>query len=182
MIFYTRKQNFYNSHYLKKLMKVEIYCDGSCHVKKRVGAWAALIYIDGVLYKISDVARDTTNQAMELTAVLSSLLYMEGKNIRPAQISVFTDSQYVCRLPERRERLEKMNFCNRRGEKLPNWHLVKNLFTYLDKYDIEFHKIAAHQRPGTSPESDRLRIVDKTARKLVRTAVKNNEDLSDENP
>ena len=163
-------------------MRVEIYCDGSCHVQKRFGAWAALIYIENDVYKISDVARDTTNQAMELTAVLTAFGFIEKRNIKPEKISVFTDSQYVCRLPERRNVLEERNFCNRRGDKLPNWHLVKKFYTYLDKFDIEFHKITAHLPPGTSPESDRLRIVDKMARKLVRTAVKNNDDLSDENP
>ena len=154
-------------------MNVEIYCDGSCFVKKRLGAWAAYIYIENKLIKKNDVVRDTTNQAMELTAVLSTLRYLEEKNIHPAQIFVFTDSQYVCRLPERRKVLEEKKFSNRRGEKLPNWQLVKKLYTYLDKHEIEFHKIAAHLPPGTSPESDRLRAVDKMARQLVRKAVRN---------
>ncbi len=156
-------------------MKVEIYCDGSCHVKKRLGAWAALIYIDDGLHKKSDVVRDTTNQAMELTAVLSSIQFLERKNILPVKISVYTDSQYVCRLPERRLLLEEKKFSNRRGEKLPNWLLVKKFYTYLDKYEIKLHKIAAHLPAGTSSEGDKLRSVDKMARQLVRKAVKNDD-------
>ena len=163
-------------------MRVEIYCDGSCHVKKRLGAWAAFIYINDELYKINDTVRDTTNQAMELTAVLSSLQFLEVKDIRPTKISVYTDSQYVYRLPERRATLEKRKFCNRRGEKLPNWKLVEQLYSYLDKYDIQFHKITAHQRPGVSPESDRLRTVDKAARQLVRKAIKKADARPDDHP
>ncbi|MBN2414132.1 hypothetical protein JXQ31_20830 [candidate division KSB1 bacterium] len=154
-------------------MNVDIYCDGSCHVKKRLGAWAAFIYIEDEVYKISGVVRETTNQAMELTAVISSMQYLIEKNFAPEKITVFTDSQYVYRLPERCQVLEERNFSNRRGDKLPNWQMVKQLYKYLDKNNIRFHKIAAHQRPGTSLESDRLRAVDKLARQLVRKAVRN---------
>ncbi len=154
-------------------MQAELYCDGSCHVKKRLGAWAAFIYIEDEMHEISGVVRDTTNQAMELTAVISSIQFLVGKNLTPEKITVFTDSQYVCRLPERRKMLEGRNFGNRRGEKLPNWRLVIKLYTFLEKYEIEFRKIAAHQPAGKSPESDRLRAVDKLARQLVRKVVRN---------
>lgn len=130
------------------------------------------MYIDGEKYNISNVVRETTNQAMELTAVLACLQYLEKIHKNPKEIFIYCDSQYVCRLPVRRKRLEQKKFCNRRGEKLPNWQLVKVFFDYLDKYQIEFRKIAAHQPSGTSIESDRLRYVDKMARSLVRKTVK----------
>jgi len=157
-------------------MQVEIYCDGSCNTQTNIGAWAALIYSSLNQYEIGDLVKETTNQAMELQAVISALTFIEKNRILPEMVSssilIYTDSQYVCNLPLRRTKLERQRFLNKKNNELPNYKKVQILYNFLDKFRISIIKIKAHQKRGQSIVSDRLRQVDKKARSMVRTIIK----------
>jgi len=72
---------------------VSIYTDGSCiPTNPGPGGWAAiLVWGDTVKELVGSVTQRTTNQRMELTAVINGLSALN----RPCNITVFTDSQYV---------------------------------------------------------------------------------------
>ena len=70
---------------------IEIYTDGSCLKNPGNGGWAAIINIDGNIHKISGSEKDTTNNKMELTATIEALKSI----IKPSEIELYTDSQYV---------------------------------------------------------------------------------------
>ena len=70
---------------------VRIYTDGACLGNPGPGGWAALIEADGHREEISGAAEDTTNNRMELTAVIEALRRVPP----PTPVRVITDSQYV---------------------------------------------------------------------------------------
>lgn len=70
--------------------EVSIYTDGSCN-DRGYGGWAAVILCNNSVTEISDGCRETTNNKMELTAVLEAL------RVTPSDtdIVIYTDSRYV---------------------------------------------------------------------------------------
>jgi ribonuclease HI len=72
---------------------IEIYTDGACRGNPGPGGWAALLQSDAHARELSGAEALTTNNRMELTAVLRALEALK----RPVQARLFTDSQYVRR-------------------------------------------------------------------------------------
>jgi ribonuclease HI len=72
---------------------VEIYTDGACRGNPGPGGGAALLSVEGREKEIAGAEAMTTNNRMELTAVIRALESLR----RPVSARVFTDSQYVRR-------------------------------------------------------------------------------------
>lgn len=72
-------------------MKVELYTDGSCDTTTGAGGWAYLIKCNGRESRYSGGESETTNNRMELTAVIKGLESLQ----RPCEITLFSDSKYV---------------------------------------------------------------------------------------
>ena len=72
---------------------IEIYTDGACRGNPGPGGWAALLQKDGHEKEISGAEALTTNNRMELTAVIRALESLK----KPVAARLFTDSQYVRR-------------------------------------------------------------------------------------
>ena len=69
---------------------VKIYTDGACSGNPGRGGWAAIIIDGEKIEKISGASKNTTNNRMELIAVISALKYVDEQNIE-----LFTDSKYT---------------------------------------------------------------------------------------
>ena len=73
------------------MKQVQVYTDGSCHGNPGPGGWGAILRWEGRERELSGGAAETTNNQMELMAVIESL-----KALREAcEVEVFTDSKYV---------------------------------------------------------------------------------------
>lgn len=73
------------------MKKVEIYTDGSCKKNPGPGGWGAVLVYGKRELELSGGQADTTNNRMELTAVIEAL-----KRLRePCQVTLTTDSKYV---------------------------------------------------------------------------------------
>ena len=70
---------------------VDIYTDGACSGNPGPGGWGALLRIDGKEKELSGYVAQTTNNRMEMMAVLEALRVLK----RPVSVRVHTDSQYV---------------------------------------------------------------------------------------
>lgn len=148
---------------------IRIYTDGSCNTYFKVGAWAAILIIDQTRIVLSDLVLDTTNNRMELTAVIESLKYVLTTPHRN-NVSIYSDSQFVLNLLERKDKLLKNNFITSTGKALRNSDLITDFYNLITQFDITFIKIKAHQK---KTEIENLnREVDKRSRKLVRDYVK----------
>ena len=73
------------------MIRVEIFTDGACSGNPGPGGWGALLRCRGVEKELSGGEKETTNNRMELTAVISALAALKP----PCAISLYTDSKYV---------------------------------------------------------------------------------------
>ncbi len=120
---------------------VEIYTDGACRGNPGPGGWAALLMSGGHDREISGAEAATTNNRMELKAVIEALSALK----RPVQVRLYTDSQYV-----RRGILEWLPQWKARGWKTASRQPVKNqdLWEALEaqavRHQIEWHWVPGH--------------------------------------
>jgi ribonuclease HI len=70
---------------------INIYTDGACKGNPGPGGWGAVLEYDGQEKELYGGERSTTNNRMELTAVIEALAALK----RPCRIVLHTDSQYV---------------------------------------------------------------------------------------
>ncbi|MBO7555946.1 MAG: ribonuclease HI [Alphaproteobacteria bacterium] len=73
------------------MQRIEIYTDGACSGNPGAGGWGALLRWKDVEKELSGAEKDTTNNRMEMTAVIQALQALK----RPCNITLYTDSKYV---------------------------------------------------------------------------------------
>ena len=74
------------------MKNVEIYTDGACSGNPGKGGWGAVLVYGAKEKEISGADADTTNNRMELTAVIEALNTLK----EPCNVTLTTDSKYVC--------------------------------------------------------------------------------------
>ncbi len=75
---------------------IEIYTDGGCHGNPGPGGWAFILCVDKEKIEASGNIKLTTNNKMELLAVISSLKFItNNEQYKDIPISISTDSKYV---------------------------------------------------------------------------------------
>ena len=72
------------------LKEVEVYTDGACSGNPGVGGWASILSYKGVEKEIAGGELDTTNNRMELTAIIKGLSALKEK----CKVKLYSDSQY----------------------------------------------------------------------------------------
>ena len=70
---------------------VEIYTDGACSGNPGIGGWASILIFNGVEKTFSGGEPNTTNNKMELTAILEGLKRLK----EPCEVILYSDSQYA---------------------------------------------------------------------------------------
>ncbi|MCC2644499.1 MAG: ribonuclease, partial [Burkholderiales bacterium] len=73
------------------IKQVIIHTDGACKGNPGIGSWAATLEYKNTIKEICGVVIDTTNNQMELRAVIEALKVLK----EPCKIELYTDSQYV---------------------------------------------------------------------------------------
>lgn len=136
---------------------VELYTDGACSGNPGPGGWGAILRYKGTEKELSGGEHDTTNNRMEMTAVIEGLKTLK----RPCHIKLYTDSKYV--LQGVTEWLEGWKA---RGWKTADKKPVKNqdLWEELDhetaRHTIEWNWVKGH---AGHPENERADELARTA-------------------
>lgn len=78
---------------MKELTKIDLHTDGACSGNPGPGGWCSILVFKDIEKEISGSEAYTTNNQMELKAVLEGLKMVN----RPCEISLYSDSQYVIR-------------------------------------------------------------------------------------
>ena len=73
------------------MKKVILYTDGACSVNPGVGGWGVVLSFNGFEKQFSGAEADTTNNRMELKAVIEGLKRLK----EPCEVEVYSDSAYV---------------------------------------------------------------------------------------
>jgi len=132
---------------------VEIYTDGACRGNPGRGGWAALLISGEHKKELSGAEALTTNNRMELTAVIRALEALT----RPSEVRILTDSEYV-----RRGITEWVKSWKARGWRTVDRKPVKNqdLWERLDElaagHRIEWRWVPGHAGVPGNERVDRL--------------------------
>ncbi|SDG58509.1 MULTISPECIES: ribonuclease HI [unclassified Duganella] len=133
--------------------KVEIFTDGACKGNPGLGGWGALLVAGTAEKEICGGARDTTNNRMELQAVIEALSVLK----RPCTVVLHTDSQYV-----QKGISEWIHGWKARGWKTSNKEPVKNedLWRALDAaqqmHTVEWRWVRGHNGHPGNERADML--------------------------
>ena len=135
---------------------IQIYTDGSCLGKPGPGGWAAIITEDGKDTAISGNDPDTTNNRMEMMAVIESLKYLHkkyGRDKLPAiQINFFIDSNLI---------VQTLNSGWKKKKNQDLWAEIEKLTAWLN---IKWEWVKAHHKDEQNNKVDELAF--KEAKKL----------------
>jgi len=132
---------------------VEIYTDGACKGNPGPGGWGALLRSGRRERELFGGEPDTTNNRMELTAVIRALEALK----RPCDVAVFTDSEYV-----KKGITEWLAAWKRRGWKTADRKPVKNeaLWRRLDelarRHRVRWHWVRGHSGHPENERADEL--------------------------
>ncbi len=141
--------------------KVELFTDGACSGNPGPGGWGAILRSKGVEKELSDGEKDTTNNRMEMMAVIAGLEALT----QPCQVKVVTDSQYVMK-----GMLEWLPGWKKRGWKTASKQPVKNvdLWQRMEKaaqaHQLEWEWVRGHQGHAENERADDLAVA---ARELI---------------
>lgn len=73
------------------MKKVNVYTDGACRGNPGKGGWGAILEYKGIRREMSGGEKETTNNRMELTAVIEALSALK----EPCEVTLYSDSKYV---------------------------------------------------------------------------------------
>ncbi len=134
---------------------VYIYTDGACSGNPGPGGWGALMRWNGHEKTFSGGEADTTNNRMEMTAVINALEALK----KPSRVELYSDSKYVL------DGMTKwLSGWKARGWKTADKKPVKNqdLWERLDSliqiHDINFHWVRGHNGHEENEFVDKLAV------------------------
>lgn len=138
------------------MKKVEIYTDGACSGNPGKGGWGAVLVYGGKEKELSGAEKDTTNNRMELTAVIEAL---DALN-QPCNVVLTTDSKYVCDAINKGWVYSWKKNGWKKSDKKPalNVDLWEKLLPLLEKHIVEFVWVKGHNGHPYNERCDTLAV------------------------
>lgn len=122
--------------------EITIYTDGACSGNPGPGGWGAILMFGDTKKEISGGLDNTTNNVMELTAVIESLKMLK----RPCKVDLYSDSAYVVNafLQKWIYGWIKKNWKTAGNDPVKNKELWQELYGLTKIHDVTFHKVKGH--------------------------------------
>ena len=138
------------------MKKVEIFTDGACSGNPGPGGWGTILRYNGHEKELSGGSAETTNNRMELTAVIEGLKALK----EPCEVVLTTDSQYVCNGITKgwAEKWKKNNWIKPDKTPAKNPELWDELLNLLQKHSVRFVWIKGHNGHSENERCDRLAV------------------------
>ncbi len=133
---------------------VTIYTDGACSGNPGPGGWAAVLRYGTAEKELAGGERDTTNNRMELTAVIKALEALR----EPCAVTVYTDSQYISRAMTEGwlKKWKAAGFTKKGG--LKNAELWRALDGLLQRHEVRFQWVKGHADNAYNNRCDALAV------------------------
>ncbi len=137
------------------MKKITIYTDGACSGNPGPGGWGAVLLYGNRIKEISGGEDNTTNQRMELTAVVEALRALK---VTGWDVVVHSDSAYI--VNAFREdwigRWQKNGWKNSKKEDVANQDLWKTLLALMNKNRVRIEKVKGHSGDRWNERCDEL--------------------------
>lgn len=146
----------------EKIIPLEIYTDGSLKKlgqQSTFGGWAFYVLKEGrELYHRSGNVPMTTNQRMELKAILEALKYAEGIRERQERVIIYSDSAYAvnCYDKEWYVTWRANGWLNASKKPIANQDLWLEIIPYFDNFWYELRKVEGHTGVYWNEKCDKL--------------------------
>ncbi len=124
------------------LKEVEIYTDGACSNNPGAGGWASILSYKGIEKEISGGELETTNNRMELTAIIKGLELLKEK----CKVKLYSDSQYAISAFNEGwiDGWIMSGWKNSNNKPVKNCDLFKRLVELTKIHQVEFIKVKGH--------------------------------------
>ena len=138
------------------MKKVTLYTDGACSGNPGPGGYGAVLIYEGREKEISGGEKSTTNNKMEMMAVIKGLEALK----EPCEVSVYSDSAYIVNAIEQGwiDSWKKNGW--RKADKKPvkNVELWEKLLELMDTHKVTFNKVKGHADDEYNNRCDRIAV------------------------
>lgn len=134
--------------------EVTIYTDGACSGNPGPGGWGSILMMGENKKEISGGSANTTNNIMELTAVIEALKLLK----RPCKVNVYSDSAYVVNAFTQNwiYGWMKKNWRTASNDPVKNKELWQELYSLTKIHDVTFNKVKGHADNELNNRCDEL--------------------------
>ncbi len=135
--------------------EVEVFTDGACSGNPGPGGWGAILRSKGVEKELSGGEKDTTNNRMEMMAVIDALESLK----RPCKVKITTDSQYVMKgMLEWLPGWKKRNWKTAAKKPVKNVDLWQRMEKSAEQHTLEWEWVRGHQGHVENERADQLAV------------------------
>jgi ribonuclease HI len=132
---------------------IKIYTDGACSGNPGPGGWGALLIYNGTEKEIHGGEAATTNNRMEMTAVIMAL----KKLSEPCKADIYTDSKYVMQgATEWIHGWKKKGWKTADNKPVKNVDLWQELEKQIARHDVKWHWVKGHDGHPENERADAL--------------------------
>lgn len=138
------------------MKEVEVYTDGACRGNPGRGGWGAILVYNGVEKELSGGEPHTTNNRMELSAVIAGLAALK----EPCRVTVITDSKYVYDGVTKgwAQGWRRRGWRKADGRPALNPDLWQKLLDLLEQHEVTFNWVKGHAGHPENERCDRLAV------------------------
>ena len=137
---------------------VTLYTDGACSGNPGPGGWGAILSYNGVEKELSGGDANTTNNRMELLAVISGLEALK----EPCRVELYSDSKYVIDGLSKGWAASWRKNGWRKADKKPalNPDLWERLLNLVEKNELSYHWVKGHADNPYNNRCDQLAVTE----------------------
>lgn len=133
-----------------------MYTDGACSGNPGPGGYGTVLIYNGIRKELSGGYLATTNNRMEIMAVLKGLEALR----HPCKVTIYSDSKYVVDAIEKGwlANWKKNNWIKSNKEKALNVDLWKKLLIFMELHDVSFKWVKGHHENEENNRCDQLAV------------------------
>lgn len=124
------------------MKKVDLYTDGACSNNPGPGGWGVVLIYKGIKKEFSGFVKETTNNRMELMAVIKGLSFLKEQ----CDVTVQTDSAYVFNAFDKNwiTSWQEKNWINSQKDEVANKDLWQKLLKLTQNHKVTWKKVKGH--------------------------------------
>ena len=140
------------------MKRVTLYTDGACSGNPGPGGWGAILEYNGVEKELSGGEANTTNNRMELTAVIEGLKALKERCI----VELYSDSKYVIDALEKGWAVSWRAKGWRKADKKPalNPDLWETLLDLVEMHELHYHWVKGHAENPKNNRCDEMAVAE----------------------
>ena len=144
---------------MKEKKRITIYTDGACSGNPGPGGWGAILCYKEIQKEISGGEKATTNNRMELTAVISALKLLK----EPCEVELYSDSKYVIDALDKGWAIswKKKNWIKSDKKPALNPDLWEELLALTEVHTVHCHWVKGHADNAMNNRCDELAVMER---------------------